>query len=173
MESAVVADLAALKGLAHPIRVRALGELRRSGPATASELGRALGESSGTLSYHLRQLERFGFVADDVARDARERRWRAVHEMTTLPRGLAVTPEGAAALDVVKSVQQRQLLEQLAAARQGLEEPTAHSDYLLDLDVEDLDELSREIGDVVMRYRDRGGPHRIALHVVAAPIVPT
>lgn len=66
-----------LKALTHPIRVRLLKELRANGPATASLLGRRLGESSGVTSYHLRQLEKHGFIeeAPDVG-DGRDRWWR-------------------------------------------------------------------------------------------------
>jgi len=37
-----------LRGLVHPIRVRPLHLLETDGPATASHLGRRIGESSGT-----------------------------------------------------------------------------------------------------------------------------
>ena len=69
----------ALKAFAHPLRMAMYTALRNDGPATASMLGRALGESSGQTSYHLRQLERHGFVEDDPGRTGgRERWWRAV-----------------------------------------------------------------------------------------------
>jgi DNA-binding transcriptional ArsR family regulator len=67
--------------MAHPLRLRLIGLLRKDGPATASELARRLDESSGLTSYHLRQLERFGFVEDDVERSkGRKRYWRAREE---------------------------------------------------------------------------------------------
>ncbi|MBB6119689.1 winged helix-turn-helix domain-containing protein [Nocardiopsis algeriensis] len=67
----------ALRGLAHPLRGRLLDELTTNGPATATLLGRRLGESSGATSYHLRQLSRFGFVEDDPGHTGgRERWWR-------------------------------------------------------------------------------------------------
>ena len=57
LEPAVqVTDVRALRALAHPLRNRLLGQLRLNGPATASQLGRVVGESSGSTSYHLRQL---------------------------------------------------------------------------------------------------------------------
>jgi DNA-binding transcriptional ArsR family regulator len=66
-----------LKALTHPLRVRLLKELRTNGPATASLLGRRLGESSGSTSYHLRQLERHGFVEEAPGTgDGRDRWWR-------------------------------------------------------------------------------------------------
>ncbi|MFC7309862.1 helix-turn-helix domain-containing protein [Streptomyces monticola] len=73
-------DPRSLRGLAHPLRMRLLAELRLRGPATASQLGGRLGESSGSTSYHLRQLAVHGFVEDDPERGkGRERWWRAVH----------------------------------------------------------------------------------------------
>ncbi len=70
---------AALKAFAHPLRMRLFSELTRLGSATASELGRRLGESSGQTSYHLRQLATHGFVEDDPGHEGgRERWWRPV-----------------------------------------------------------------------------------------------
>lgn len=66
-----------LKALTHPLRVTLLKELRTNGPATATLLAKRLGESSGATSYHLRQLERHGFVEDAPdAGGGRERWWR-------------------------------------------------------------------------------------------------
>ncbi|WP_306369821.1 transcriptional regulator [Nocardiopsis sp. CC223A] len=70
-------DASALRGLTHPLRGRLLEELTRNGPATATILGRRLGESSGATSYHLRQLSRFGFIDAAPGRSGgRERWWR-------------------------------------------------------------------------------------------------
>ena len=74
-------DAQLLRALAHPLRLRLIGSLRMDGPATASELGRRLDESSGATSYHLRILAKYGFVEDDAERNrGRERWWRAVDE---------------------------------------------------------------------------------------------
>ncbi len=75
-----------LKAFAHPLRMSMYTELQRLGSATASQLGRALGESSGQTSYHLRQLERHGFVEDDpLHTGGRERWWRPVGFELTEP----------------------------------------------------------------------------------------
>ena len=53
--------------------------LNDHGSATATMLANHTGESTGQTSYHLRQLERHGFVTDDPARGkGRERWWKAV-----------------------------------------------------------------------------------------------
>ncbi|MET7651058.1 helix-turn-helix domain-containing protein [Streptomyces sp. NPDC005486] len=55
-------DLAALRALAQPRRQRMLEHLTLHGPATSATLARALGLNTGSTSYHLRELARYGFV---------------------------------------------------------------------------------------------------------------
>jgi len=74
-------DAQLLRAMAHPLRIRLIGTLVKDGPATASELARRLGESSGATSYHLRILAKYGFIEDDSERNrGRERWWRAADE---------------------------------------------------------------------------------------------
>ncbi|MEV0378369.1 helix-turn-helix domain-containing protein [Nonomuraea sp. NPDC050643] len=98
-----ISDPRVLKAVAHPLRVRLLGLLRSDGPATASELGRRLGESSGSTSYHLRELFKYGFVEEDPEqRDGRERRWRSRRRYTSWDSGeLSVTAEGREAVRIM------------------------------------------------------------------------
>jgi DNA-binding transcriptional ArsR family regulator len=69
-------DADQLRALAHPLRLQLLQVLRAEGPATASQLGRRLGESSGATSYHLRALHRAGMVEEAERRNGRERWWQ-------------------------------------------------------------------------------------------------
>jgi len=96
LEPAVeVTDVRALRALAHPLRNRLLGQLRLNGPATASRLGRVVGESSGATSYHLRQLAAYGFVEEVEGQgSARERWWRARHRMTSWQAADLIAQEG-------------------------------------------------------------------------------
>ncbi|HVD14811.1 MAG TPA: helix-turn-helix domain-containing protein [Actinomycetota bacterium] len=74
-----VNDPAALRALAHPLRLQLLEQLTVHGPATATTLAARLGHNTGATSYHLRQLERFGFVEEEQGRGrGRERWWRYV-----------------------------------------------------------------------------------------------
>jgi DNA-binding transcriptional ArsR family regulator len=78
-------DATSLQGLAHPLRVLILDHLTLHGPATATLLANAIGESSGATSYHLRQLEKYGFVEEDPGRgNKRERWWRRVPGRMTM-----------------------------------------------------------------------------------------
>jgi DNA-binding transcriptional ArsR family regulator len=79
-------DTAALRAMAHPLRMRIIGSLRVDGPATSATLARRLGTDSGQTSHHLRLLARHGFVveAPELGKGARgrERWWKAGHEST-------------------------------------------------------------------------------------------
>ena len=78
-------DMESLKALAHPLRVQILDTLSIYGEFTASGLAERLGESSGATSYHLRQLERHGFVREVEGKGSgRERWWERVPGGITL-----------------------------------------------------------------------------------------
>lgn len=96
-------DLASLKVLAHPLRVRIMDELSKFGPLTASGLGERLGESSGATSYHLRQLAKHDFVQEVEGKgSARERWWRRTPIGISMdPTELSETPAGREAYDMV------------------------------------------------------------------------
>ena len=85
LEPAVqVTDVRALRALAHPLRNRLLGLLRLHGRPPPASSGGLVGESSGSTSYHLRQLAAYGFVEEVEGQgSARERWWRARHRMTS------------------------------------------------------------------------------------------
>ena len=103
-----VHDTETLRAVAHPIRSKLLGLLRYDGPATASELGRRIDESSGSTSYHLRQLARYGFVEEDPEQpNKRDKRWRATYGITTWRRSEFSDPEGRQISD---ALERRQLL---------------------------------------------------------------
>ena len=74
----VLRDPRALRALAHPVRLGILERLQGEGPATATEIGRAVGISPSAASYHLRSLARFGLVEDAGGGRGRNRPWRAI-----------------------------------------------------------------------------------------------
>lgn len=65
----------ALKALAHPLRQKLLYHLAFVGPASATSVAEALGESSGSTSYHLRQLARQGLIEEIPERSRGRARW--------------------------------------------------------------------------------------------------
>jgi DNA-binding transcriptional ArsR family regulator len=74
-----------LRALSHPLRFRML-ELLREGPSTASHLARAVGESTGSTSYHLRVLAKAGLLEEEPHRgNGRERWWRRTAQIFYIP----------------------------------------------------------------------------------------
>lgn len=69
-----------LAAVHHPTRRRIIDLLTLEGAATVGAIAAALGEQVGSISHHLKTLERVGIVtpAPELARDRRESWWRAV-----------------------------------------------------------------------------------------------
>src|ERR1700750_1052640 len=70
-------DPRAMRAYAHPVRMALIGLLRTEGPLTATQAAARLGESSGTCSFHLRQLAKYGFCEEGGGGHGREKPWRA------------------------------------------------------------------------------------------------
>jgi DNA-binding transcriptional ArsR family regulator len=160
-DQVLVTDVRALRGLAHPLRNRLLGLLRLHGPSTATRLGELVGESSGSTSYHLRQLADWGFVEDAGGLGTgRERWWRARHRLTSWENADLLDQEGG------EQVQDEMLRLQIAAHGKVLQAWTrqreelgrewaaaaAVSDYALRLTPDQARELADELGGVVQRW---------------------
>jgi DNA-binding transcriptional ArsR family regulator len=77
-----VSDPRILRAIAHPLRARILGELTAAGHLRAADVATVLDIPANQASFHLRQLAKYGLieVAPELARDARDRVWRPVHE---------------------------------------------------------------------------------------------
>lgn len=169
-----------LKALAHPIRVRLLGLLRLEGPATASALAKRTGESSGLTSYHLRQLEKAGFVVEDSERgNARDRWWRAAQQLTTLESAhLDDDPETVMAVDAylgaVARSSWRRLEHWLGTCRswsRRWQDSWTISDMSLHLSAAEAKQLADELDAVVERYRrdPRKGDERVVVQYQVFP----
>ncbi|QNE47167.1 helix-turn-helix transcriptional regulator [Glaciihabitans sp. INWT7] len=180
-------DLDSLKGLAHPLRVRIVDVLSSHGSLTASGLAERLGESSGATSYHLRQLERHGFVREVTGKGTGRERWweRMPGGITISDRTITDTPTGRAASSLVLT-QWEQNRSQLVLdfAQRGWDilphewtDPAVFSSSNLRLTAEQLAEVSGAIEqfleDIVERFRgkDAPGARPVLIHFDAFPIV--
>jgi hypothetical protein len=76
-------DPRAMRAYAHPVRLSLLGLLRTHGPMTATQAAARLGESSGTCSFHFRQLAKYGFCEEAPGGKGREKPWRATATFTS------------------------------------------------------------------------------------------
>jgi len=171
----------ALKAFTHPLRMAIFSELGRHGSATASQLARTLGESSGQTSYHLRQLERHGFVEDDPEHTGgRERWWRAVG-FTLGDDALREHPETLAYYDLMI----RHTISERAAALtswldqldpQEADEAGLLSQSSLELTNDEATRLGEELTAVLRSYADlaegRGGQAGFRRYRVHADVFP-
>ncbi|MGW6691967.1 ArsR/SmtB family transcription factor [Streptomyces sp. NPDC054961] len=179
-------DAAALKALTHPLRIRLLGMLRQDGPATASELAVRTGESSASTSYHLRVLAKYAFVAEAEHRDGRERRWQAVHSVTSWSnKAMEATPGSRAWLTLSRRAQVEHLEASLsrheadvADGRLGPEwvEPSGISDMMPRLTPESLtelwDALDRKLKELTTRDAEDPRAARVVLLTAGLPLAP-
>ena len=162
---------AQLRGIAHPLRVRLLGLLRVDGPSTATRLAARVGESSGSTSYHLRQLAAHGFITpcDPPAGEprgagsGREKWWRAAQRSTRFAAPERAPGEELGEADVlaeeylrsVATVYHCQVLEWLSASAdlpRAWHGAGALSDITLRLTREQCDRLRQQLSELIRSY---------------------
>jgi predicted ArsR family transcriptional regulator len=174
-----------LKALVHPLRIGMLGILRADGPATSSELARKLETNSGATSYHLRQLERHGFVVDvPEMGTTRQRFWQAAHEYSILERSrMNEDADAVVLIDEVMRLGSR-LREAEVAEWIGSQDDwgtewtdaSANDDYLLQVSPDELSELVDGIRSLIGRMATgqtsdvQADAVTVRVHLVAFPI---
>jgi len=151
----------ALRAYAHPVRIKLILALRTRGPLTATQAGRLLGESSGTCSFHLRQLAKYGLVEETGEGTGREKPWRATTTSTNWD-SVQQTPEATAAASQLSEV----LAESYFAAlmrwlevRSGESEEWQRAAFIGDrflwVTADELAQIGRELSAIVDRYFER------------------
>jgi len=155
-------DPRALRAYAHPVRMALMGLLRTEGPLTATRAAELLGESSGTCSFHLRQLAKYGLVEEAGGGTGREKPWRATTTSTVWDAPGDGTPETAAAAGLLSTVLAEQYFEQLtrwleASPREPAEWQQAAmlGDRILYVTPAELEELGGRVREVVDEYFER------------------
>ena len=177
-----ITDPRALRALAHSGRNRILEWLQVYGPATATECARVAGMSASAGSYHLRLLERYGFVenATDCDRgDGRERLWRATVRGWSSEPDRGGDPQQVQAIDMALA---RVLLESsdekvLAwVDRANNEDPAWSEAWLISnnsiaVTPEQLDQIAAQIQALLAPYRlDQAGVVPDGTRVVHAAV---
>ena len=154
-------DAKALRAYAHPVRMKLIMALRTQGPLTATRAGRLLGESSGTCSFHLRQLAKYGLVEESGGGTGRETPWRATATSTAWD-DAPEDPETAAAAGLLSEVlvewyfaQVRQYLEARSGESREWQQAAYVGDRFLWLTADELAQLGQDIAAVSDRYFER------------------
>jgi hypothetical protein len=154
-------DPRALRAYAHPVRMALVGLLRREGPLTATRAAELLGESSGTCSFHLRQLAKYGLVQEAGGGVGREKPWRATAMLTDWPAVLD-TPEAAAAAGLLNMTvaesyfgQLMRWLEKSQDEPREWQEAALLGDRFIYVTADELAELGRKARELVDVYFER------------------
>jgi DNA-binding transcriptional ArsR family regulator len=160
-------DAAALKALAHPLRVQILRTLDLRGQVSVTGLAQELGEATGAVSYHLRQLARHGLVEEGDPEPGggvgrRRRLWRmAVDEIhisgTAFLRDEDTREAAGFLLREFEASRSRRLAHWLATAATWPEEwqrASSDMDGTLTLDPAQTRALADELKAVIDRYRE-------------------
>jgi len=156
--------IAAMKALSHPLRARLLNLLSQYGPSTATALGDRIGESSGSTSYHLRQLERHGLVTEDTSRgNARDRWWMRTAEpirigspeIEATPAGLAATQLASLAFETAQDDLVRDWIVRAPEdiPPEWVSDSPSSSTYYIALTAAETAAMWAEIEPIIERYR--------------------
>jgi DNA-binding transcriptional ArsR family regulator len=179
-------DPQTLRALAHPTRLSILELMSREGSVTVTRASEALGESTASCSYHLRQLAKYGDVEPAGGGRGRERPWRRAMRGQSFDESSA-DPETRAAAEALTSVVVQRHMSRIARWLDGRsrEAPewrdvTGFSDRILHLTPEELADLDRRIFAVIAEtgYEDRTddpaarppGARAISLMVYGVPL---
>ena len=161
-----ISDPKAVLAVTHPLRMRLLGELSRRATARVVDLASALGEPANSVSFHLRQLAKYGLIEVNPERsgNGRERWWRM-----TSDRGFEIDLDamrqlegGEAAVGVLRRVAAGHVL----ALHRAIQEPpatadlpsgqkrTISDDFAVRLSDTELQQMRREFAELLDRWTD-------------------
>jgi DNA-binding transcriptional ArsR family regulator len=183
-----ISDPVIMRALAHPARVAIMEHLGGvPAGATATECALVVSLSPSATSYHLRALDRAGFIEEAPGRgDGRERLWRARVRSYSIDAGDSQDPETLAAEEAVIGVfltreHERALrwLRQQRSASAAWRRAAFMSDAQILITPDELEELDRRIQALVAPYkrsaRELDAPpeaRQVSLQVRAVPVTP-
>lgn len=161
-----VTDPERIRALAHPVRLELLDHLRDVEEATATECAARVGESVASCSFHLRILEKYGFI-ERAQQRGREKPWR-VREGSSLDArpdravaGSMHAVQELAALTVTREAER--VTRFLAGAAEEPEEwlqASTISTSGLWATAEEVAQLAADLQELGRRFADRSDPAR-------------
>lgn len=178
-ERKVINDVRAMRALAHPDRLAILLFLLSGEARTATECSAEVEASPSACSYHLRELERFGFVErTEPEGDSRTRPWRAAAVRFSVGNDWTDdSPAAAAARQAITQAEldaNRRLVQRFLEASEHLDASwkTAVDFHTFELlaTPEELQELNAQVAELLGPFRSaerRDAPDNAdAVHVV-------
>ena len=155
-------DSRTLRALTHPVRIALIEALLLHGAMTATEVGEQIGESPTTCSFHLRQLEKYGFVEEAGGGKGRSRPWQLTSTGMQFRSAHADPETEMAAVALVRMLRDRQFaryrtwLETSQNFPREWRDAAGSSESIIYLTPTELEELSEEVLALVLpRFRER------------------
>lgn len=177
-----IADPRSIRALAHPARVAIINALATGAERTATEWAELTGLSPSATAYHLKFLERHGFVEKASPRgDRRQRPWRATDRRTVVDLDDSTPAGAAAAASVAAAYLEPTRALSVRFAEGAHAEPAGWRDAVLsnvDLwcTVEEFHQVADELAAVLEPYRGRpqqrqppAGARRVRVMTVVVP----
>jgi DNA-binding transcriptional ArsR family regulator len=151
-----------MRALSHPVRIALIEALSMGGAMTATQVGERIGESPTTCSFHLRQLQKYGFVEEAGGGRGRSRPWR----MTSIGFSFTSThddPETEIASSaLLRLIRERQLgryqawIETRATYPRAWRDAAGDGELLFYCTPEELRQLNDELLELLIpRFQDR------------------
>ncbi|MGW4483153.1 helix-turn-helix domain-containing protein [Amycolatopsis sp. NPDC004368] len=171
-------DLKALqKALVNPVRRDILTYLGKHGEANSTTVAKALGESTGTTSYHLRKLAEQKLIAEVEERSTgRERWWRSMMTNIYTPPGLELTEDERTAADQIGALKMSHDLDIVVRAYAGYDEAEGwHQIYRagLTLTKDQVEAFVADYRALLWKYTNEGEPEpgarQIAVRLLVLP----
>jgi DNA-binding transcriptional ArsR family regulator len=152
----VTGDAKRWKAMSHPLRREMLRHLGEHGTASSTTLAEALGQSTGTTSYHLRVLADAGVIEEVPGQtNGRERWWRTVAADLREPDYDSLSEQDRAALDEWRA---SQIPRELALVNRFVREARKHGPWAKSsraggyYTAADLDALFNEYIALLLKY---------------------
>ena len=187
LEERQLRDPRTMRALAHPLRLTLFELVMREGTLTSTQASEATGESTGSCSFHLRQLAKYGFLEEAPGGKGRERPWRPAG-ISFGWSGVQEDPSTAAAAEALSDLMlDRRMRELHAYLRRRADETSEWRDAalsmgnLLYLRPEELKALSAQIVEFLRPYAERtsdpsqrpSDARAVQLFAYAFPLPPT
>ena len=155
-----ISDPARLRALAHPLRLQLFEIFTERDEVTATECAQLLGESAASCSFHLRTLEKYGFIERAPGR-GREKPWRALARSWDM----RPDPEQPGSLRAAQELAALGLDSEWQRTRTFFGQADAEEDRWVQASTftrssfwateEELAQLSRELQDITERFAGR------------------
>jgi hypothetical protein len=156
-----IADPAALRALAHPLKWTLMDVLLTEGDATSTRCAELTGESQANCSFHLRQLARYGLVEEAPSTSKKERPWR----LTTVNQSWSLVQPDPVRADAVAELERVFVQHEFATLMRWVQSAPAYAEEwqrasmragaIAWLTPDELAGLRDQIEELMLTYRDR------------------